>query len=41
MTEVLNNVSYAIGLSVASSLKEQNLDQLDPTVLSNAIKDVF
>jgi FKBP-type peptidyl-prolyl cis-trans isomerase FklB len=34
-------VSYAIGLSVASSLKEQNLDQLDPTVLSNAIKDVF
>ena len=41
MTEVLNNVSYAIGLSVASSLKEQNLDLLDPTVLSNAIKDVF
>ena len=41
MTEELNNVSYAIGLSVASSLKEQNLDQLDPTVLSNAIKDVF
>ena len=41
MTEELNNVSYAIGLSVASSLKEQNLDQLDPTVLSYAIKDVF
>jgi FKBP-type peptidyl-prolyl cis-trans isomerase FklB len=41
MTEELNAVSYAIGLSVASSLKEQNLDQLDPTVLSNAIKDVF
>ena len=41
MTEELNNVSYAIGLSVASSLKEQNLDLLDPTVLSNAIKDVF
>ena len=41
MTEVLNDVSYAIGLSVASSLKEQNLDQLDPAVLSNAIQDVF
>ena len=41
MTEELNAVSYAIGLSVASSLKEQNLDKLDPTVLSSAIQDVF
>lgn len=41
MTQDLNAVSYAIGLSVASSLKEQNLDLLDPTVLSSAIQDVF
>ena len=41
MTQDLNAVSYAIGLSVASSLKEQNLDRLDPTVLSSAIQDVF
>ena len=41
MTKDLNAVSYAIGLSVASSLKEQNLDRLDPTVLSSAIQDVF
>ena len=41
MTQDLNAVSYAIGLSVASSLKEQNLDKLDPTVLSSAIQDVF
>jgi FKBP-type peptidyl-prolyl cis-trans isomerase FklB len=41
MTQDLNAVSYAIGLSVASSLKEQNLDKLDPTILSGAIQDVF
>ncbi len=41
MTQDLNAVSYAIGLSVASSLQEQNLDKLDPTVLSSAIQDVF
>ena len=41
MTQDLNAVSYAIGLSVASSLQEQNLDKLDPSVLSSAIQDVF
>lgn len=41
MSDNLTNVSYAIGLSVASSLKEQNLDQLDPKVLVEAISDVF
>lgn len=41
MSDNLTNVSYAIGLSVASSLKEQNLDQLDPKILVEAISDVF
>ena len=33
------NVSYAVGMSIAESLKNQNLDDLDATVIAEAIND--
>lgn len=34
-------VSYCIGLSVAGSLKQQNLGNISPEVIGEAIKDMF
>lgn len=34
-------VSYCIGMSVASSLKQQNLGDISPEVISEAISDMF
>lgn len=36
-----NNVSYAIGMSIAESLKNQNLTELDATVIAEAINDLM
>lgn len=33
------NVSYAVGMSIVESLKNQNLDDLDATVIAEAIND--
>ncbi len=41
MTQELEAVSYCVGLSVASSLQQQNLETLNPNAISEAIKDVF
>jgi len=41
MTEEMNAVSYCIGLSVAGSLQQQNLGDISPEVIGEAIKDVF
>jgi len=35
------NVSYAIGMSIAESLKNQNLTELDTTILAEAINDLL
>jgi len=35
------NVSYAIGMSIAESLKNQNLTELDATVIAEAINDLL
>lgn len=34
-------VSYCVGMSVADSLMQQDLDQLNPEILAQAISDVF
>ena len=36
-----NNVSYAIGMSIAESLKNQNFTELDATVIAEAINDLM
>ena len=41
MTQELEAVSYCVGLSVATSLQEQNLESLNPNAISDAIEDVF
>lgn len=41
MSEDIKAVSYCIGMSVAGSLIHQDLDQLSPEILAEAIKDVF
>jgi FKBP-type peptidyl-prolyl cis-trans isomerase len=41
MSQDIQAVSYCIGLSVADSLIQQNLDGLDTNQLSQAISDVF
>ncbi len=41
MTEEMKAVSYCIGLSVAGSLKQQNLGTISPEVIGEAIKDMF
>ena len=41
MTQELEAVSYCVGLSVATSLQQQNLETLNPNVISDAITDVF
>lgn len=41
MSQDINSVSYCIGLSVADSLAQQELDALNPQVMAEAIADVF
>jgi FKBP-type peptidyl-prolyl cis-trans isomerase FklB len=41
MTEEMKAVSYCIGMSVAGSLKQQNLGDISPEVISEAISDMF
>lgn len=41
MTEEIKAVSYCIGMSVAGSLKQQNLGDISPEVIGEAIKDMF
>jgi FKBP-type peptidyl-prolyl cis-trans isomerase len=41
MTNDLQAVSYCVGLSLATSLKEQQLDSLNPTLIAEAINDIF
>lgn len=41
MTEDIKAVSYCVGMSLAGSLKQQNLGALSPDVLAEAIKDAF
>lgn len=41
MTEEMKAVSYCIGMSVGASLKQQNLGEISPDVVTEAIKDMF
>ena len=41
MNELKEKVSYAVGMSIAKSLKSQQLDKLDLNLLKNGIQDVF
>lgn len=41
MSQDIQAVSYSIGLSVADSLLQQDLGGIDPTVMAEAISDVF
>ena len=41
MNELKEKVSYAVGMSIAESLKSQKLDNLDLNLLKNGIEDVF
>jgi FKBP-type peptidyl-prolyl cis-trans isomerase len=41
MSVEMNSVSYSVGISVAMSLKQQNLETLHPEAIAEAINDVF
>jgi FKBP-type peptidyl-prolyl cis-trans isomerase FklB len=41
MTEEIKAASYCVGLSIADSLKQQDLDGISPEILAEAIKDSF
>ena len=41
MTEEINAVSYCVGLSVAGSLMQQDLENINPAVMAEAIADAF
>lgn len=41
MSQDIKAVSYCIGLSVADSLAQQDLSQIDPQTMAEAIADVF
>ncbi len=41
MTEDIKAVSYCVGMSVAGSLMQQNLQGINPEVMATAISDVF
>ena len=41
MNDLKEKVSYAVGMSIAESLKSQQLDQLDIVLVTNGIQDVF
>ncbi len=37
----MNAVSYCVGMSIAASLMDQNLSEISPEILTEAIKDAF
>ena len=41
MNDLKEKVSYAVGMSIAESLKSQQLDKLDLNLLKDGIEDVF
>ncbi len=41
MTEEINAVSYCVGMSVAGSLMQQDLETINPEALAEAIADTF
>jgi FKBP-type peptidyl-prolyl cis-trans isomerase FklB len=41
MQTELEKVSYAVGMSIADSLKNQNLEDIDTQVLAEAMSDIF
>lgn len=41
MTQDLDAVSYCVGMSIAGSLMQQDLEAINPTVLAEAIADIF
>lgn len=41
MQTELEKVSYAVGMSIAESLKNQNLDGVDTRILAEAMNDIF
>ncbi len=41
MSEEINAVSYCVGMSIAGSLIQQNLEEISTSALSEAIEDVF
>ena len=41
MQTELEKVSYAVGMSIADSLKNQNLEDIDTSVLAEAMSDIF
>jgi FKBP-type peptidyl-prolyl cis-trans isomerase FklB len=41
MTEEIKAVSYCVGMSIAGSLVQQDLEGIDPEVMAQAIRDVF
>lgn len=41
MTEEIKAVSYCVGMSIADSLLQQDLNGISPEVLADAIKDIF
>lgn len=41
MQTELEKVSYAVGISIAESLKNQNLDGIDTQILAEAMNDIF
>jgi len=41
MNDLREKVSYAVGMSIAESLKSQQLDKLDLNLLKDGIQDVF
>jgi FKBP-type peptidyl-prolyl cis-trans isomerase len=41
MTEEIKAVSYCVGMSIAGSLMQQDLEGIDPEVMAQAIRDVF
>lgn len=41
MTDELNAVSYCVGMSIAGSLMQQDLENVNPSVLAEALTDAF
>lgn len=41
MTDEIKAVSYSVGMSVAGSLMQQDLENIDPQIMAEAIQDVF
>ena len=41
MTEEIKAVSYCVGMSIADSLLQQELNGISPEIVADAIKDIF